>query len=172
MSQWNNFRDQCHIGLRITKTGIAVGLSLFLSELLHLAPFFAMIASVICMKTDTSDSIKVGRNRVLGTVVGGLSGMAMLYGFQFFQVQSEGLLYSVLSVVVLMLVIKGLALFSKEGAVIIACVVYLSVLYMNYHDMTIFAYSMTRVLETLLGVLVAIVVNHLLPNHRQDDCAK
>lgn len=153
-----------HLGRRILKTGLAVWLCLVLSKIFSLPPFFAIIAAVICMKVTPQDSIDVGVNRVLGTIIGGFIGMLLLYGLTHFAVPSEGFWYDVVAVGVLMVMIKVLSLVYRTGAVIISSVVYFSILYMDIGDLSIFAYSVTRVIETLLGVLVAILINYWIPN--------
>ena len=65
-----------------------------------------------------------------------------------------------------MLLIKVLTLLKREDAVSIACVVYLSIMLIPMGSQTIVDYAVGRIAETLLGVVVAVGINHLLPNHR------
>ncbi|AOY75356.1 hypothetical protein BJL90_05245 [Clostridium formicaceticum] len=63
------------IGLRTIKTGIAVTVSLVISNMLRIeSPFFAAIAAIIAMQPTVSDSWKTGVNRILGTVIGAIVG--------------------------------------------------------------------------------------------------
>lgn len=157
------------MGRRILKTGFAVWLCLLLCHVFNLSPFFAIIAAVICMKVTTQDSIDVGVNRVLGTVIGGFIGMVTLYGLTALAIAQQGYIYDLIAVAVLMVMIKALSLVYRTGAVIITAVVYLSILYMDIGDVSIFIYSATRVLETLLGVVVAILINRLIPNRHLEE---
>lgn len=42
-------------------------------------PFFACIAAVFCMKDTVSSSISMGLNRTIGTIIGGVVGIIMIY---------------------------------------------------------------------------------------------
>lgn len=158
-------QDVFHIGLRITKTGIAVFLCILISKFISAEPFYAVIAAVICMKKTSADSRHTGIERVLGTVFGGAFGMGMLYFFKFLCLETYDMVYDILVSLALMLLIKVLTLLKREDAVSIACVVYLSIMLIPMGAQTIVHYAVWRIAETLLGVVVAIGVNHLLPNH-------
>ena len=75
------------------------------------------------------------------------------------------MVYDILVSLALMLLIKVLTLLKREDAVSIARVVYLSIMLIPMGAQTIVHYAVWRIAETLLGVVVAIGVNHLLPNH-------
>ena len=70
------------IGLRTLKTGIAVFLCLLIwpSE-----PFFACLTAVICLQDTVSNSIKVGFNRGIGTMLGASSGLIFLFIFRYLE---------------------------------------------------------------------------------------
>lgn len=62
-------------GWRIIKTGIAVGICVFIAHLLHLEyPFYSAIAAVIAMQATMADSFRQGENRLKGTLVGAVFG--------------------------------------------------------------------------------------------------
>ncbi len=159
-------QDVFHIGMRITKTGIAVFLCILISKFASAEPFYAVIAAVICMKKTSADSRHTGVERVLGTVFGGAFGMGLLYFFKFLHLEIYGTRYDVSVSLALMLLIKVLTLLKREDAVSIACVVYLSIMLIPMGSQTIVDYAVGRIAETLLGVVVAVGINHLLPNHR------
>ena len=70
------------IGLRTIKTGIAVTLSLLVSSLLKLEyPFFVAMTSIISMDKTAMNSMKMGRNRILGTFIGAIVGILFIIGF-------------------------------------------------------------------------------------------
>ena len=65
------------MGLRIVKTGIAATLCVVVSYWMMLdTPFFAVAATVISMGKSIDISIRGGKNRVLGTVIGAAIGAA------------------------------------------------------------------------------------------------
>lgn len=151
------------LGMRILKTGFAVFLCCLGGHLIGTSPFFAAIAAVITMKTTYEDSVAIGRSRVLGTMIGGIAGMGLLYVFAFFGLTPANLGYDVVSVLILMGLIKILAEVYQTGTIIITAVVFLSLLYLEFGEMTILAYSSLRVFETLAGVLIALAVNRVFP---------
>ena len=59
------------IGLRIVKTAVTAFLIMFLFRILHLgrSPFYAMIASILSMQSDLSNSKRTALNRAFGTTV-------------------------------------------------------------------------------------------------------
>lgn len=160
------------MGMRIIKTGFAVFICCLLAHIIGTSPLFAAIAAVISMKTTYEDSLKIGRNRVLGTLIGGLAGMSLLYVFASLNIESGRLLYDIISVGILMLLIKILDSIYQSGTIIITLVVFLSLLYLDIGaDMTIFSYSALRVIETIVGVMVALVINRLFPYQEESESA-
>ncbi|MCU6396780.1 FUSC family protein, partial [Enterobacter quasiroggenkampii] len=64
------------IGMRNIKTALAVTFSVAVSELLHLEyPFFTAIAAVLAMQGSFIRGYEVGRDRLLGTIVGAVIGI-------------------------------------------------------------------------------------------------
>ncbi len=158
-----------HIGWRIYKTGFAALICILFSHALGGFPFFAVIAALICMKPTLEDSFNVGIHRVIGTIIGGITGMAMLSFFRFIGWERNSLPYDLLTVVVMMFLIKFIAVIGRNQATIITCVVYTSILLMPLiAGQSIVQYSMMRVLDTLLGVVVALIINEVLPNHYKE----
>ncbi|MVB12563.1 Aromatic acid exporter family member 1 [Caprobacter fermentans] len=107
------FRTNLRLGLRIIKTGIAVTFCIAVSNILHLnQPFIAVIATVISMGKSIDLSVKAGKNKMIGAVIGsavgaafaavlpgnaGLCGIGVilsLYLCHFFHLQSAGVLSS------------------------------------------------------------------------------
>ena len=68
------------IGLRNIKSAISVFICLVLLKDNH---FYASIAAIICLQTTVANSIKVGKNRAIGTILGGLWGLIVLYFINF-----------------------------------------------------------------------------------------
>lgn len=161
--------ERFSIGMRITKTGLAVFICCLVARLLGTSPFFAAVAAVISMKTTYEDSLTIGRNRVVGTIIGGLAAMGLLYAFDAFSVQPDNLWYDIFSVAVLMGFIKILADIYQTNTIIITLVVFLSLLYLPISpDTTIFAYAIFRMVETLAGVIVALIINRILPYEEEE----
>ncbi|MFZ5626587.1 MAG: FUSC family protein, partial [Bacillota bacterium] len=63
------------IGKRIIKTAIAAALTMVVARIFHLDyPFYAVIAVIVVMQSTLGSSLDAGINRLLGTVVGAITG--------------------------------------------------------------------------------------------------
>ena len=155
-----------HIGLRIIKTGLAVFLSLLITHLFNGEPFYAVIAAVICLRQTSQDSYHIGAERVIGTIIGGVFGIIMLSILKYSPLQQNEIGYDIILCLGLMLLIKLISLLGRGDAVSIACVVYLSLLVIPMGKERVLSYAIGRIMETLIGVILAVSVNYLLPHHR------
>lgn len=167
-------------GWRTIKTAVAVMISfaVFLpwwdyslarpgGPLQDLGPFYACIAAVICMQTSVQASVAQGVSRLLGTLLGGLTGLAAV------------LLNNCLPGPVASMLIFGLfvsltiylcSLLRQPGACSIAAIVCCAVMFSHSAGaMDAIFYTVARVLETAVGIVVAVVVNRVLPTPRQPD---
>lgn len=165
-----HLREQFHIGLRIYKTGLAAFICLVFSYAMGGYPFFAVIAALICMKPTLEDSLQVGLNRVTGTIIGGFMGMAFLWLLTDVGLGHGSLIYQSIVIIGIMIIIKLMVLIGRAPATVITCVVFTSILLMPITSNTgVVEYSLMRMLDTLLGVVVSLVVNELLPNRHIED---
>lgn len=140
------------IGLRTVKTGIAVALGLLAVQLLNLeSPFFVTIAALIGMQPTVTDSWKVGRNRILGTVAGTIFGLltALILPGHF--------LLAGIGVIILILFMNRVGI--PEG-IIISCVVFISIFMVTQEDVV--AYALSRLLDTVIGISIALLVNYFV----------
>ena len=68
------------IGLRNIKTALAVAICMVIFQVIGREnAFYACIAAVICMKDTVSSSFTMGKNRLIGTIIGGLFGICVIY---------------------------------------------------------------------------------------------
>lgn len=69
------FTANRRLGLRIVKTGIAVTVCVAVSNILHLDhPFIAVIATVMSMGKSIDLSVRSGKNKMIGVLIGSLIG--------------------------------------------------------------------------------------------------
>jgi uncharacterized membrane protein YgaE (UPF0421/DUF939 family) len=115
-------------------------------------PFYAAIAAIICMQNTVEESFKVGRNRVLGTILGAVIGVI------FYSIRPTSIL---LSGVGIMIVIYICNLVKWNKSVTIAGIVF-CVIMTNLDGRDPFFYALNRVLDTLLGIIVAVLVNYFI----------
>lgn len=160
------------IGMRIFKTMVAVliclGLSLFRGE--HSIPFYSAIATILCMQPYVGNSVKVALNRVVGTVIGAVYGcLVLLIEINLLTIDTEMMHYLLVSVAVVPVIYTTL-LFHQKSASYIACVAFLSVTITETVEISPFLFAFERVVDTLLGILVALVVNAVrLPRKKNKD---
>ena len=149
-------------GQRIFKTSLAVFLAFTLSHFrsAHALPFYSAIAAIICTKNDVNGSINIGLNRILGTFIGGFVGFLYLL-FVKKNLTNEIEEYFLLSVIMAFL-IWLVSSFEKPNAISIMCIVLASVS-INHagEDFGAIDFAVNRVLDTLVGVLVAILINSI-----------
>ena len=149
-------------GQRIFKTALAVFLSFTFSHFRspYALPFYSAIAAIICTKNDVTGSINLGLNRILGTFIGGFVGFLYLL-FVKKNLTNEIENYFLLSVIMAFL-IWIVSSMEKPNAISIMCIVLASVS-INHAGENFGAidFAVNRVLDTLVGVVIAILVNSL-----------
>lgn len=144
------------IGARIFKTAFAVVICIFLGSFLNdNSGFFAAIAAIITMQGTFKDSFLKGKNRIFGTFVGAF------FGYIFALIAHANLLLIFIGIVIIIYICKSL---KWNSATVIACVVFLSI--MIDADKNILQYSVFRLLDTSLGIVVALLVNYFVLPHK------
>lgn len=150
------------IGLRAIKTAIAVFFCALISTLFKREDIFcASIATVICMEQTYKQTIETGMNRFIGTIIGGAVGYIALELSEYIPyyewVRIFVLPFCILSVIYICNMIN------RKSSVSIGCVVVLVILARLGDPMSsTFMYVVFRVMDTLVGVFVATVVNRFM----------
>ncbi|WP_294393272.1 aromatic acid exporter family protein [uncultured Clostridium sp.] len=142
------------------KTSVAVCLCMIVFNLIHREnPFFACIAAVFCMKDTVSNSIHMGKNRIIGTIIGGIIGILLIYLSTKFT-----FLYSISPIVTgigISISIYIFTLLKKPESVIVSCIV-ISGIMINYSSqINSYIYAVNRSIDTIIGIIIAILVNKL-----------
>jgi uncharacterized membrane protein YgaE (UPF0421/DUF939 family) len=141
------------IGMRNIKTAISVFLCIIILRLFNNHdPFYACIAAVITMQSTVHNSFTTGKNRMIGTVIGAIGGLA-------FSLISPNNVY--LTSIGIVLVIYSLNLLNRKNSIIIACVVFLAIMINLKHGSPLL-YSSSRVVETFVGIFVSVLINFLI----------
>lgn len=142
------------IGLRTVKTAIAVGIALLVVELFQLeSVIFISIAALIGMQPTLTDSWQKSANRIYGTIVGAVLGLLMALALP------SHFLLAALGVVFLIMVMNRLNI--PEG-ITISCVVFISIFMVHDPERTIYAYALSRLIDTVLGITIALMVNYFI----------
>ena len=167
MSQTES-KFQLHVGQRNIKTAIAATLCAMLYYIIDRNPTFACIGAIFGLGSDMSNSRLNGGNRFFGTLFGGVLGMLLFRIYICFYPQAghHPLLLVLLFVGVVILIVVS-QVFKWPGAVQPGGVV-LCILLFNTPVDTYIDYTVSRIIETGVGVIVALAVNWLLPRERLD----
>ena len=159
------------VGMRMIKTSLAV-LGCFIIHLLRHeqgVPVFATIAALMCMQTQVENSIQSAFNRIIGTFIGAVFALPVVFLMRQIPWDVRMLRY-VLIAVALIPVMYMTVVLKRRGAADIAGMVLLSVCLSNagqppYID------AINRSVETIVGILVSLAVNSMhLPRKFNQDC--
>ena len=148
------------IGLRMIKTSIAVFLCFLIYVLRNEQGivFYSCIAAVLCVQQDSRDTLRVGKNRMEGTIIGGVIGMLTLV-----------FCYLFISLMIIPTIYTTIWL-KKPSASYISCVVFLSLTVSHGADGNPYMFALMRMLDTFIGILVAYAVNLIhLPSTKESD---
>ncbi len=159
-------RSRLHIGMRNVKTALAAMLCALIYFPIDRNPTFACIGAIFGMGGNTHQSKLGGGNRFFGTIIGGLLGM--LFFSIYIHIYPDGemrplmLLFVFIGVVLLII---SSQLIDWPGAIQPGGVM-LCIILFNTPVETYVSYSLNRIVDTGIGVLVALFVNWLLPRER------
>ena len=163
-------------GMRTIKTAVAVMISLVIflpMEALstaegtnfidQLGPFYACIAAIVCMQSSVGATWKQGVSRLLGTLIGGLVGLVCVSITTYWShpvvlvlVCGAGTLASIYICNVL----------KRPSACALSAIVCCSIM-LSHSGQERYFYTIARMLETAVGILVAMAVNHVLPGKQE-----
>lgn len=149
-------RLQNIIGMRTIKTGIAVMLCCILTRFAVDNMFYCAIACVVTMQDTIKTSFKMGTQRVLGTLIGGLIGFLLVL------ISPAN---PILCGIGIIIVIKCCNMF-KLSSLVVSSVTFLS-LYLGYVDSAPLVYSIQRIIDTSIGVIMGLIINYSVarPNY-------
>lgn len=148
-------------GPRIRKTGLAVLISMIIS---HYRPgeglaFYSAIAAIICMQQNVHQTFHKGLGRIIGTIFGGTMGLFYLVTFPDEKLP-EVVDFSIIAILVT-IIIWVMSMINKKDAVSIAGIVFLSVTINHAGDLVPLNFAVSRIIDTLIGVVVAFFVNYI-----------
>ena len=176
-----------HIGMRNVKTALAATICAIVYFIFDQNPTFACIGAIFGMGGDMGSSKLSGGNRFFGTVFGGVLGI-ILYRIHLIFYPEGGytglllvllfrvyihfipdgryhpLLLVMLFIGVIVLILTSTA-FHWAGAIQPGGVV-LCIILFNTPVETYINYSVNRIIDTGIGVLVALAINWLFPRER------
>ena len=166
------------IGMRVLKTAVAVVLSYLVFVPFHLfyreelggvlgqtGPLYACIAALICLQSTVDQSVQLGISRLIGIGVGGVLGIAtLLLGPALDNPWIKAPVLGLVCVAGLWLCL----LLKRPGACVMACILPCVILITGVTGVTRYHYAVARIVETLVGLFIALGVNAVLPDLRPE----
>ena len=153
------------LGLRSLKTALAVVFTaLFYAFFQNSNPTFACIGAIFGMGSDMQESRRSGGNRFFGTIIGGFIGLG-LYWMEH-QIFPDGCYWLRMPLVFvgIIIMISLCVLFRWPGGVqpggVVLCIILFNT---PAHHI---GYAVSRMIDTGVGVVIALLVNYLLPRSR------
>ena len=161
-------------GQRILRSAIAVALCLLVDVLRNHQgiPLYSAIAALQCMQPYTRDMRGVARKRVLGTIIGAVWGLLLLLTEILISRESlpDTRFHYVLVPLTLILVLYSTVLLKVQETAYFSGVVFLVITINHFTDANPYLFAFNRLLDTVIGVLVASVVNRFhLPRRQNTD---
>ena len=159
---WQAFK----IGMRTFKTAVAVGTTLTLFELLNRQPaYLAALSAVFTLRTEHDSSWTYGKIRIFGNTLGVIIAMCVVQLGVWLMLPAS-ILRIFGSVVGIILVIVLCNAFIGSAS-IINCSATFFVVLLNTPTNNILNYGSNRILDTIIGALIAIIINQLLPSPKR-----
>ena len=145
------------IGLRTIKTGIAVFLATLAGYYgLVETPVYTVSVCIFSIKNTMKNSVEDAMSRIIGTLLGGF------VGFLFATFIHENIISTTIGVIIIIHLCNLLKISESAG---IACVTFTAIslgVGKNYP----LTYSLMRTMDTLVGVLIALIVNYSVSRHK------
>lgn len=140
------------LGMRTVKTGISVSLGVLIAQLFSLrSPVFVVIGAIMAMRASVSESFIMGKNRMLGTLIGAVIGLMIS------SILPQNVLFLGLGII---LVIYIHNLFGWKESITLSTIVF-SAIFMNTSSNQL-AYALNRILDTFVGISVSVLVNYFI----------
>lgn len=158
-------------GLRTVKTSLAVFLCLMLYYFLlpdQLNVLTACIAAIISLKGNMRESRIASFVRLQSTFVGAVFGLIILQVREWTRLDYDSLSYYILLSLFVVLVIWISVSFLRSDGAVLGSIVLLIIAIEPILDKTPFQAAAYRMIDTLIGVGIGLLTNHLLPFYETD----
>ncbi|MED9821208.1 MAG: aromatic acid exporter family protein [Christensenellales bacterium] len=150
------------VGMRTVKTALTVAFCTLIYYFIGRSPAFACIGVIFGMGCDLEDARKNGGNRLFGTIIGGVVGILLFRLYQVFVPDgSHSLLMVPLVFIGTIVLIIACQMFWPGGVQpggVVLCILLFNTPVATYID-----YAMNRILDTAVGVLMALFVSYVFP---------
>lgn len=162
------------IGQRIMRSvvGVALCFAVYYLRGKRGIPFYSALAVLQCIQPYMESSREMAKKRTLGTLIGAFWGFLVLLMELYLLPEyiRTSIVGSLLIACMTGVVLYTTVLFDKKNVSYFSCVVFLSITIMHMTDENPYIFVLNRVLDTIIGVIMAVVVNSFhLPRKRNRD---
>lgn len=152
------------IGMRTFKTAVAVALcflfyNIFLPNSLHFGPFYSGIAAVMTIQPSLEESKHIGFNRIFGTLVGGIYSAIVFTMYSYIGISELNFVFVFIGVILTIITCNKLNLSAGIGT---GCIVLIGAFGLEFVTGPL-THSLFRTIDTLVGVIIALMINKILP---------
>lgn len=170
-------RNKIHlpgIGLRIIKSAVAILLCFIVDALRGYGGivFYSQLSALWCMQVYRNNTKKNAIQRIIGTLIGAGYGLVFLLINQNIRDRSleNDFVPKIIISMMIVLVLYTTVLIKKKQASYFSCVVFLSIVVNHLGDSNPYLFVWNRVLDTLIGIIIGVVVNDfVLPSRKNTD---
>lgn len=149
-------------GMRVIKTVLAVHICFLISFFRDTLPFYSAIAAILSMQNDPNDGWNIGKNRMIGTFIGGFYAVIAILLVNRINIQLFNYIHYLILSLFLIPVIYTNVHVKSQNSVYISCVVFLSITVAHGNDLYPISFALNRVFDTIIGIIVSLVVNKFL----------
>ncbi|WP_164470880.1 FUSC family protein [Vaginisenegalia massiliensis] len=163
-----NWYQNLSVGWRTSKTAIAVMVVIALFELTHRGtPMLAALAAVFALRDSHENSLKFSRVRILGNILGALIATSLIYMGLYLSCFQTSWYQILAGGIGILLVIQACNLTHHSESIIASSATFLVIIY-NTPLNNVFDYGANRVLDSIIGSIIAVLVNYLLPSPKSN----
>lgn len=149
------------IGMRTFKTGLSVFFCILVSILLKRETYVvAAITAVFTLREDMENTVKYGKHRIIGNVLGAIMSLVVITVFNW--LGRTQLVQLMFIPVIIMLMIAVLAHLGYHEGTVGACATLLTIVFMIPANQS-YGYAFDRVVDSFIGMGIALLVNYSIP---------
>ncbi|OJG68010.1 hypothetical protein RV09_GL002121 [Enterococcus moraviensis] len=147
--------------MRTFKTGLSVFFCILVSILLKRETYVvAAITTVFTLREDMENTLKYGKHRIIGNVMGALMSVVVIAVFNV--LGRTELVQLIFIPVIITLMIALLAGLGYHEGTVGACATLLTIVFMIPANQS-YGYAFARVVDSFIGMGIALLVNYLIP---------
>ena len=155
-------------GLRNIKTVVSILICIIITHFLTRNPFLSCIAAIVTLQGSVVESVKYGTDRIFATIFGGVIGIIFFSLKNIYQ--WEYINFILVPFGVFLIIYMCSKIIKRPEFVVVACVCFLGMnIDTSVKNTSQLIFSFFTMFDTLIGVLVAMIVNLYNPNNFKED---